>query len=208
MSENKWIFKTGGIPDDLFIRAKVPMTKAEVRAVTIAKARLTDTHVIWDIGAGTGSISVEAALAAVHGTVFAVEKEPMAVELIKTNAELFGTENIRVYGGTAPDILRGLPDPDRVFIGGSGGNLPEIIEYAYEKMTGGGRLVINAVVLETLSTAVETLKQLGLTDMDITQVAVAKAAEVGNLHMFQSYNPVFIISGEKRHPERRAVDEG
>lgn len=197
-----WNFKTGGIPDDLFIRSKVPMTKAEVRAVTIAKARLTDTHVIWDIGAGTGSISVEAALTAVQGTVFAVEKEPMAVELIKKNIERFGTENVKVYAGTAPEVLHGLPEPDRVFIGGSGGNLAEIIYYAYEKMAVGGRLVINAVVLETLSTAVETLKKLGLADLDITQVAVAKAVEVGKLHMLQSLNPVFIISGEKRHPER------
>lgn len=170
--------------------------------MTLAKARLADTHVIWDIGAGTGSISVEAALTAVNGTVYAVEKEPEAVELIKQNIGRFETENVKIYSGTAPEILRGLPEPDRVFIGGSGGNLAEIIDFAYEKMNWGGRLVINAVVMETLSTAVETLKQLGLADIDITQVAVAKAVEVGNLHMFKSHNPVFIISGEKRQPER------
>ena len=186
----------------MFIRAKVPMTKSEVRAVTMAKARLAENHIIWDIGAGTGSISVEAALAAVKGTVYAVEKEPEAVELIKQNIERFGTGNVKVYSGTAPEILRGLPEPDRVFIGGSGGNLAEIINFVFEKIADGGRLVINAVVLETLSTAVETFKRLGLTDIEITQVAVAKALEVGSLHMFKSHNPVFIISGEKQQPER------
>ncbi|MDT3699436.1 MAG: precorrin-6Y C5,15-methyltransferase (decarboxylating) subunit CbiT [Thermincola sp.] len=205
MSRNTWRFKTGGIPDDLFIRAQVPMTKAEVRAVTIAKARLNDNDVIWDIGAGTGSISVEAALTAVTGTVYAVEKEPDAVELIRRNIELFGTGNIKVCPGTAPEKLYDLPEPDRVFIGGSGGNLAEIINYAYQKMTAGGRLVVNAVVLETLSTAVEAMKQAGLADLDISQVAVAKAVEVGKLHMFKSHNPVFIISGEKRQSERSLV---
>lgn len=202
MSNNTWKFKTGGIPDELFIRAKVPMTKAEVRAVTMAKARLAEGHVIWDIGAGTGSISVEAALAAVNGTVYAVEKEPEAVELIRQNIERFGIGNVKIYSGTAPEILRGLPEPDRVFIGGSGGNLAEIINFVYEKMADGGRMVINAVVLETLSTAVEAFKKLGLADIEITQVAVAKAVEVGKLHMFKSNNPVFIISGEKRQSER------
>lgn len=182
----------------MFIRGRVPMTKAEVRAVTIAKARLADTHVIWDIGAGTGSISVEAALTAAHGMVYAVEKETAALELIEQNIARFGVGNIRVHGGTAPAALHGLPAPDRVFIGGSGGNLAEILNYVYEKMTGRGRLVINAVVLETLSAAVQTLQQLGLADLDITQVAVAKAVEVGKLHMFKSHNPVFIISGEKQ----------
>lgn len=198
MSNSTWKFKTGGIPDEMFIRAKVPMTKAEVRAVTMAKARLADDHVIWDIGAGTGSISVEAALTAVKGTVYAVEKEPEAVGLIEQNIERFGTSNVKVFTGIAPEILHGLPEPDRVFIGGSGGNLAVIINFVYEKMAGGGRLVINAVVLETLTIAAETLKQLGFIDIEIAQVAVAKAVEVGNLHMFKSHNPVFIISGEKR----------
>ena len=197
MSSGHWKYKTGGIPDELFVRAKVPMTKAEVRAVTIAKARLLDRQVIWDIGAGTGSISVEAALTAAEGTVFAVEKEPDALALIKENIKLFGVTNITVCPGTAPVALAGLAAPDRVFVGGSGGSLREILTYVHERMPTGGRVVVNAVVLETLGTAVETLQQLAFTDIDITQVSIAKTAEIGRVHMFKSHNPVFVISGEK-----------
>ncbi len=181
----------------MFIRAEVPMTKAEVRAVTLSKARLSDCHIIWDIGAGTGSISVEAALTAVNGQVFAVEKEPVAIELIKKNLALFGVGNVTVCHGTAPVALDKLPGPDRVFIGGSGGNLPEIIDFVTGKLPAGGRVVINAVVLETLVAAVEMLKRLGFGNIDITQVSISKAVNLGNLHMFKSHNPVFIISAEK-----------
>ena len=197
MSDKQWIYKTGGIPDELFARDEVPMTKAEVRAVTLAKARLQESHVIWDIGAGTGSISVEAALTAVNGQVFAIEKKPEGVQLIKKNIEIFAAANITVCSGIAPEALQGLPEPDRVFIGGSGGNLAEIIRYVHEKMPIGGRVVVNAIVLESLVTSVETMKKYGFGDIDITQVSIAKTVDVGRLHMFKSHNPVFIISGEK-----------
>lgn len=198
MSNQRWIYKTGGIPDELFVRGEAPMTKAEVRAVTLAKGRLKDEHVVWDIGAGTGSISVEAALAAGKGAVYAVEKEADAVELIKENSALFGAGNITVCPGEAPAALAGLPQPDRVFIGGSGGNLPEIIAYAHAQMPSGGRLVVNAVVLETLSTAVQVLQKLDFQDIEITQVSIARTVNAGRLHMFKSHNPVFVISGEKK----------
>lgn len=194
----KWNFRTGGIPDEMFIRGQVPMTKSEVRAITIAKARLRDTDVIWDIGAGTGSISVEAALTVVNGRVCAVEKDEEALQLINRNIELFGTDNITVCSGAAPAALAGLPGPDRVFIGGSGGNLEAIIRHVHREMPVGGRVVINAVVLETLVTTVKTLESLGLEDMDITQVSVSKAEPLGTMHMFKSHNPVFVISAEKR----------
>ncbi len=195
--EKTWVYKTGGIPDEMFIRGKVPMTKAEVRVVTLSRARIGENHVVWDIGAGTGSVSVEAGLAAVNGRVFAVEKNPEAAALIKQNIKAFGAGNITVCQGAAPAALHGLPEPDRVFIGGSGGNLDEIIRYVYEKLPRGGRVVINAVVLETLVTAAETLRQLKFNEIDITQVSVAKTADLGGFHMFKSHNPVFIISGEK-----------
>ncbi|MHB9093974.1 MAG: precorrin-6Y C5,15-methyltransferase (decarboxylating) subunit CbiT [Eubacteriales bacterium] len=197
MSSNIWVYKTGGIPDEMFVRAKIPMTKSEVRAVTVAKARLQDNHIIWDIGAGTGSISVEAALTVTGGKVYAVEKEDEAVDLIKQNTALFGIDNVTVCCGMAPQVLHELPCPDRVFIGGSGGNLVDIIEYVHGKLPIGGRLVINAVVLETLVTAVDMLKKLDFRDIDIAQVNVAKTVDVGRLHMFKSHNPVFVISGEK-----------
>lgn len=197
MSNGIWKFKTGGIPDDLFVRGQVPMTKAEVRAVTIAKARLTENHVIWDIGAGTGSISVEAGLTAVQGQIHAVEKETDAVELIKENIKLFATGNVTVYHGTAPDVLLGLPQPDRVFIGGSGGNFEEIMRFVHEKLNPGGRVVVNAIVLETLIKAVDLMKSLSFDDMEITQVNISKTAELGRLHMLKSHNPIFVISGQK-----------
>lgn len=198
MSSIRWPYKTGGIPDELFVRGAVPMTKAEVRAVTLAKGRLHDDHVIWDIGAGTGSISIEAALTVDKGKVFAVEKEADAVELIRENSALFGAGNLVVCPGEAPAALAGLPQPDRVFIGGSGGNLPEIIAYVYEQLPAGGRLVVNAVVLETLGTAVQALQQHGFCDIDITQVSIARTVEAGRVHLFKSQNPVFVISGEKK----------
>lgn len=193
----QWVYKTGGIPDELFIRGKVPMTKSEVRAITIAKARLNDKLVIWDIGAGTGSISVEAALISAGGQVHAVEKEDDAVELIRRNAELFGTDNVSIHHGAAPDALYDLPSPDRVFIGGSGGNFETILKYVHEKLCAGGRVVINAVVLDTLMKAVEMMKYLGFADIDITQVSITKTVDVGRVQMFRSHNPVFIISGQK-----------
>lgn len=174
------------------------MTKAEVRTVTLAKARLRENDIVWDIGAGTGSISVEAALAAAAGQVYAIERDAEAVGLIKNNTDRFGTGNVTVCHGSAPAALDGLPRPDRVFVGGSGGNLRDIIGLVHERLPEGGRLVINAVVLETLTTAVETVTALDFKDIEITQVSVAKTAEVGNSHMFKSHNPVFIISGEKK----------
>lgn len=197
MKNGKWSYTTGGIPDEYFTRGQVPMTKAEVRSVTMAKARLQDGQVVWDIGAGTGSISIEAALAVGCGTVHAVEREADAVELINTNRELFGLPNLLVHHGEAPQALAGLPDPDRVFIGGSGGNLREIIAFCLQKLPAGGRLVINAVVLETLAASAAIMQELGCLDLEVTQVSIAKTTEVGKLHMFKSHNPVFIISGEK-----------
>ncbi len=182
----------------MFVRGQVPMTKAEVRAVTLAKARLLDSHLIWDIGAGTGSISVEAALKAPDGEVFAVEKDDRALELIQKNIELFETANVRVCPGTAPEALMWLPAPDRVFIGGSGGRFKEILEYVYSRLPRGGRVVVNAVVLETLAVAVEMFKLLNFSDIDIAQVSVAKAVDMGRVHMFRSHNPVYVISGQKQ----------
>jgi len=198
MSDRYWVYKTGGIPDELFVRGQVPMTKSEVRAVTLAKARLLESHVVWDIGAGTGSVTVEAALTVTGGRVCAVEKEIDAIELIHKNIEQFGLGNVLVTRGAAPEALAGLPCPDRVIIGGSGGNFRKIAGHVYEKLPVGGRLVVNAVVLETMVDAVETMKKYDFTDVDITQVSISKAADLGRMHMWKSHNPVFVISGEKQ----------
>lgn len=192
-----WPYKTPGIPDDWFIRDQVPMTKEEVRTVTIAKARLMEDSIIYDIGSGTGSIAVEAALLASTGTVHAIERNSVGVELIKKNADLFGVKNIRIVPGVAPDVLKGLPAPDRVIIGGSGGNLESIITWIDGVLKPDGRIIINAIVLETLATALKCLSEKGYSS-EVTQVLVGRAKEVNDLHMMQAENPVYIIAAERR----------
>lgn len=192
-----WPYKTPGIPDDQFIRDRVPMTKEEVRTVTLAKARLMEDSVTYDIGSGTGSIAVEAALLAPAGTVYAIERNSTGVELIKKNADLFGAENIKVVPGVAPDVLKGLPAPDRVIIGGSGGNLERIITYIDGVLKPKGRIIINAIVLETLGTAIKCLSEKGYYT-EVTQVLVSRTKEINDLHMMQAENPVYIVAAERR----------
>lgn len=186
---------THGIGDELFLRGKVPMTKSEIRSISLSKLRLRLDDVIYDVGAGTGSVSVEMALQSCEGIVYAVEFHEEALGLIRQNAEQFKVRNIRIVEGKAPEALKGLPAPDRVFIGGSKGNLGEILELLVLKNPR-VRVVVNAVTLETLAETITHFKRLGFTDMDIVQVFAARGTEVGNYHMMQGQNPVFIISGE------------
>jgi len=129
-----------GIDDELFIRGKVPMTKQEVRMITLCKAAIKENDIVLDIGAGTGSLSIEAALMAVQGHVYAVERNPEAVGLIKQNAVKFKvTANVSIIEGLAPDALKGIDNYDVVFIGGSGGNLEEILDVVSAHINPGGR---------------------------------------------------------------------
>lgn len=193
----KWPYKTGGIPDDMFIRGKVPMTKAEVRVVTLAKTRIKEDSVIWDIGAGTGSISIEAAISAGCGKVYAVEKNEEALLLIRKNLEAFDLLHVSICPGEAPAVLEGLPQPDRVIVGGSGGNIREIIVKSFDSLSSGGRLVVNAATLETLAETTKTLKRLQAADLEITQVNISKTETIGRVHMLKANNPIFVISAEK-----------
>lgn len=186
------------LPDDVFCRGKVPMTKEAVRTLSLARLKLGPEAILWDVGAGSGSISVTAALVVQGGQVFAVEKEVAALEVIAANKEKFGTTNLSIVAGTAPEVLLSLPAPDAVFIGGSGGRLREIIVAALEKNRG-VRIVINAITLESLSQALECLKEFGLTNTGITQISVAEAKAAGTVHMMLGQNPVYIISGEGQH---------
>ena len=171
------------------------MTREEIRVVTLAKARLGPGMIIWDVGSGTGSISVEAARLASGGRVFAVERSPEGLELTRKNAEHFGLDNITVVAGEAPGALGSLPLPHRVFVGGSGGNLSAVIDIVETKLLSGGRLVINAVSLETLAGAVECLKTPWQTD--IVQVSAARAERIGKSHIMRGLNPVYIITAWK-----------
>lgn len=192
-----WPFRTPGIPDEFFTRGKIPMTKMEARVIALAQARIFEEAVIYDIGAGTGSFSIEAALSAPKGRVFAIEKEDEGVELIKNNAEKFGVKNIEVICGVAPGDLQGLPRPDRVFVGGSGGNLKEILESVHRALRPGGRIVSNAIVLENIAALKGFLIEKDYMDLQIIQVSVARGEGMGGKSMFKANNPVWIISGTK-----------
>lgn len=192
-----WPFSGPGIPDSAFLRDKVPMTKEEVRALTISKLQLRPHHILWDVGAGTGSVSIEGAFAVPAGMVFAVEHKPEAVELIFRNKEQFGAANLQVIPGSAPEVLAPLPAPDRVFVGGSSGNLEAILLAALCK-NARARIVVNAVTLETVGEAVRCFTRLGLVNVDIAQVNVAKARQAGSYHLMTAQNPVYVLTGEGR----------
>ncbi len=189
-----------GLPDDAFEQRrpkKGQITKREVRAVSLYLLGLRQDSVVWDIGAGTGSVSVEAALIASMGQVYAVERDSESLPLLEANVSRWGSENIHIVAGEAPDALAGLPNPDSVFVGGSGGNLSAILEYAAPHLNPGGAVVVNLAVLERTQEAYRLLKELGL-DTELTQVTSARGKEMadGALRL-ESLNPVFIVSGRR-----------
>ena len=185
--------RTGGIPDDAFLRAAVPMTKQEIRAAVLAKLAVLPTDTVWDVGAGTGSVSVELALAARRGRAFAVEYKDEALDLIRRNRERFGAWNLRIVPGRAPEALDALPAPDAVFVGGSEGRLAEIIDAALTKNPR-ARLCVSAIALETLSAALDAFAAHGL-EAEVTQISVSRAKPGGKLRLLLANNPVFLISG-------------
>ena len=182
---------THGIPDSQFIRGNVPMTKEEIREISVSKLHLARDSVVYDIGAGTGSVAVECARMAYNGKVYAVEKNEEAIKLIEQNKTLHGTDNLEIIKGEAPGILGGLEVPTHVFIGGSSGRLNQIIDIIFSK-NGNARIVINAVTLETITEVQSIIKEKGLHG-DITCITVSKAKEAGNYHMMMGLNPVWII---------------
>jgi len=192
-----WNFTTPGIPDHYFLRGQVPMTKEEVRAATLSKARLTKDSIVYDLGAGTGSLAIEAAILASWGRVVAVERNPEGVALIKENCRRFGVENLEVLEGDAAVLLEELSLAHRIIIGGSGGSLKRILELSREKLLPGGRVVLNCIVLETLFTSLETLTQLGFQEIDISQISIAKGEKVGTGRMMKALNPIYIVAAEK-----------
>lgn len=183
-----------GLPDEAFERGDVPMTKQEVRAAVLAKLAVRPEDILWDVGAGTGSVSVELALAAPRGRVYAVECRPEGCALIKVNREKFRTRNLVLVEGLAPDALSDLPAPDAVFIGGSKGSLAAIVDAALDKNPD-ARICVSAIALETLSAAVAALTAKGRT-VQVSQIAVSRAKAVGGLHLMMAQNPIYLITGE------------
>lgn len=192
----RWPYRTGGVPDELFVRGSVPMTKEEVRAVVISKLRLAEGQVIWDVGAGTGSVSVEIALAAPAGRIYAVERNPEGLELIRANRDKFKTENVYPVSGEAPEALLGLPSPDRIFVGGSGPTLEKILRQAALVLRPGGRLVLSAVTLETQSEGFTLLGEL-FGPVEAVQLGVSVGRKVGAKHLWQARNPVCLMVVER-----------
>lgn len=195
-------FATHGIWDREFLRGKAPMTKEEVRAVSLMKLALTEDSLCYDVGAGTGSVSVEMALRAKSGLVYAIEKKEEAAELIEENKKKFGAANLEIIRGTAPEAMRALPAPSHAFIGGSSGNLEEIIDLLLEKNSQ-VRMVINCITLETLSEALQVVKKYRFQDTDMVQLSVSRSKEVGRYHMMMGENPIYILTFQ--HP---AAEDG
>ena len=183
-----------GLPDEAFERDDVPMTKQEVRAAVLAKLAVRPEDILWDVGAGTGSVSVELALAAPRGRVYAVECRPEGCALIKANREKFRTRNLVLVEGLAPAALSDLPAPDAVFIGGSKGSLAAIVDAALDKNPD-ARICVSAIALESLSAAVAALTAKGRT-VQVSQIAVSRARAVGGLHLMMAQNPIYLITGE------------
>jgi len=194
-----WDAKTPGIPDELFDRDEnVPITKEEVRTVQISKARLKPGMTVYDIGCGSGSISVEAALQVEEsGSVHAIDYDAKAVELTKKNIIKFNLENISVILGNAKEKINELPDADAIFIGGTGGDTKEIVELCENKLKSGGRIVIGIILIETLYSVLKTIENLKFTSVDITQITIGKSRKTSTGTMMLARNPVTIISSTK-----------
>ena len=196
-----WAYRTPGIPDDSFNQSDtVPgPTKEEIRVVTISKARLMDGQVVIDVGCGTGGLTVEAALqVGGKGRVYAFDEDEAAVALTKSNVQKFGVENnSSISRGKAPEALITLPNADAIFIGGGGVSLRAIIQTAHYKLKPNGRIVINAILLQTATTAIAELKALGYTDIDIANISVAKGKQINSGTMMMARNPITVVSATK-----------
>lgn len=188
--------RSPGFPDEEFVRGDVPMTKQEVRAAILAKLAIKPGDILWDIGAGTGSVSVEMARIAPEGEVWAVECNAEALELMTLNRDKFHAHNMHIVGGMAPAALEKLPAPDAVFIGGTKGALPEIVRCVLKKNPE-ARICVSAIAIDTLSTALTCFKDHCL-QFEITQLSVSRTRNIGGLNMLMANNPIFLITG-KRH---------
>lgn len=184
------------IDDEEFIRGNVPMTKQEVRILTLAKAKIDSDSVVVDIGAGTGSITIEAARIAKNGKVFAVERKAEAVELIKRNVEKFSVTNVEIICAEAPHGLESLPEVDAAIIGGSGGNTEKILDVLNAKLKVGGRVVVNAITIQTSAGALEYFRHHEW-NYEAFQVQITRLKKIRAYNMCQALNPVWIISAKK-----------
>ena len=195
-----WKFKTPGIPDEEFDRTEsVPITKEEVRAVQISKARLSAGQTVLDIGCGSGSITVEAGLQVEStGKVIGIDIDPKAVELTKNNLEKFQVSNTTIILGDAKEKISDLNEEvDAIFIGGTGGDTKDILELSENKLKPGGRIVIGVILIETLYSVLQTIEKLKFSAIDITQITIGKSRKTSTGTMMLARNPVTVISATK-----------
>ena len=194
-----WNFKTPGIPDELFERTeKVPITKEEVRVIQISKARLRPGQLVYDVGCGSGSISVEAAIQVESsGKILAIDYYENAIELTKKNIKKFGLSNVSLIYGNAKEKISELEPADAIFVGGTGKDTAEIVELCQNKLKAGGRIVIGTILIETLYTVLQILDKLQFDSVDITQVTISKSRKTSTGTMMLARNPVTIISATK-----------
>lgn len=194
-----WQHRTPGIPDELFERVEdVPITKEEVRVIQISKARLSSGQIVYDVGCGSGSISIEAAhQVGSSGKVFSIDIDPNAVELTKKNLAKFQISNVSVILGNALQKINELPIADAIFIGGTGGETSEIINLCESKLKQGGRIVIGTILVETLYSVLNVIEKLKFSSIDIIQVTISKSKKTSTGTMFLARNPVTIISATK-----------
>lgn len=179
------------IPDEVFTRGDAPMTKSEVRTLSVAKLKLCRDSVVYDIGAGTGSVSIEMALTAYLGKVYAIEREDIAADLIEINKRKFQAANLEVVRGLAPEAMKDLPAPTHAFIGGSAGNLKSIVQCLLDKNPD-VRIVINSVTMETMAETMQVVKELNLVEEEFVNVTIAKSRSLGRYHLMTGQNPVYI----------------
>jgi cobalt-precorrin-6B (C15)-methyltransferase len=194
-----WNYKTPGIPDDKFERTEnVPITKEEVRTIQISKARLKPGQIVYDIGCGSGSISVEAALQIEsNGKVLAVDYDKNAIELTQNNLKKFNLSNVSVIFGNAKEKILNFEEADVIFIGGTGSDTEDIVKISENKLKSGGRIVIGIILIETLYSVLQILEKLKFNSVDMTQVTISKSRKTSTGTMMLARNPITIISATK-----------
>lgn len=197
---------TPGLADEDFVRGDVPLTKQEIRCLTLCKLKLEEGSRVLDIGAGSGGLSIECALLLGGtensgrpggGEVWAVECNEEALALVEANIKQFGVKNVKVVRGEAPGVLENLDSFDRIIVGGSGGNLPAILKEAYRLLVPGGVVVLNCILLQTLAESLEQLEKQKFREIDFIQASIARAWKIGGGTALQPLNPVFIVSAMK-----------
>lgn len=189
-------YRLTSIPDDAFVRGKVPMTKEEVRAVTMSKLRLRDDSFVLDVGAGTGSLSIECAFKASNGQVYAIERNEDGIQLIHENKKKFNRENVRIIKGLAPEDLPLDVEFDSIIIGGTGGNMTPVLDYCKVHLKENGWIVSNMITLENMSVFLTYAKN-HFRNVEVVQINVSKSKMLKDITMMMANNPIFIISAQK-----------